>query len=225
MYGNDYGNEVEKWKVELIVERARKLGFRRDELEDVQQELILDVIAFEYDESRSNGATERTALTSLIDHRLKTLRRSQRRYQDHIEQVEPLPEADERQDIEHQQRRIDVEDAVAGLPEEDQELCRDLAEGRSITEIANKSGCGWHTVKRRVNQIRDHFEMHELDEWISERPLSMAWITDELIERTKKEMAPLYDEELTTDDAVEILMNLKRFAEALLKATEGRVSA
>lgn len=225
MYVNDYGNEIEKWKVELIVERARKLGFRRDELEDVQQELILDVIAFEYDESRSNGATERTALTSLIDHRLKTIRRAQRRYQDHIEQLEPLPEVDERQDIEHQQRRLDVEDAVNSLCEEDQELCRALAEGRSINEFAHANGCGWHTVKRRVNQVRDHFEVHGLDEWISERPLSIAWITDELIERTQKVLSPLYDEELSTDDAVEILMNLKRFAEVLLKATEGRSRA
>lgn len=55
-----------------------------------------------------------------------------------------------------------------------------------------------------------------------ERPLSTAWITDDLIELTLQEMSPLYDYELTEDDAIEILMNLKRFAEALLKAVESQ---
>ncbi len=37
---NDYGELVEQWKVDLIVQRARRKGFRPDEIEDVQQDVI-----------------------------------------------------------------------------------------------------------------------------------------------------------------------------------------
>ncbi len=59
----DYGGMVEDWKVELIVGRARRMGFREDELGDVQQEVIPDVAAFRYDPSRAEGALEKAALT------------------------------------------------------------------------------------------------------------------------------------------------------------------
>ena len=49
------------------------------------------------------------------------------------------------------------------------------------------------------------------------RPLSMDWITDDLLQATLAAWSPVYDQPLTTDDAIEILMNVKRFTEALLR--------
>ena len=55
------------------------------------------------------------------------------------------------------------------------------------------------------------------------RPLSMAWITDDLIEETRRVWSPMYGRVLATEEAVEILMNVKQFAEVLLRAgQEGR---
>lgn len=54
------------------------------------------------------------------------------------------------------------------------------------------------------------------------RPLSMAWITDELIEETRRVWSPMYGRVLSVDEAVEILMNVKRFAEVLLRAAKER---
>lgn len=48
------------------------------------------------------------------------------------------------------------------------------------------------------------------------RPLSMAWITDDLLRATLAAWSPRYERPLDADDAVEILMNVKRFSEALL---------
>jgi hypothetical protein len=48
------------------------------------------------------------------------------------------------------------------------------------------------------------------------RPLSMDWITDDLLRATLAAWSPRYEQPLTSDDAVEILMNVKRFSEALL---------
>lgn len=49
------------------------------------------------------------------------------------------------------------------------------------------------------------------------RPLSMDWITDDLLQTTLAVWSQVYEQPLTTDDAVEILMNVKRFTEALLE--------
>lgn len=48
------------------------------------------------------------------------------------------------------------------------------------------------------------------------RPLSMDWITDDLLRATLAAWSPRYEQPLNADDAVEILMNVKRFSEALL---------
>lgn len=56
----------------------------------------------------------------------------------------------------------------------------------------------------------------------SARPLSMAWITDALIEETRRVWSPMYGRVLSADEAVEILMNVKRFAEVLLRAGQER---
>ncbi|MBI1349094.1 hypothetical protein GC163_22715 [bacterium] len=48
------------------------------------------------------------------------------------------------------------------------------------------------------------------------RPLSMDWITDDLLRATLAAWSPRYEQPLDADDAVEILMNVKRFSEALL---------
>ena len=49
------------------------------------------------------------------------------------------------------------------------------------------------------------------------RPLSMEWITDDLLQATLAAWSRRYERHLNADDAVEILMNVKRFSEALLR--------
>jgi hypothetical protein len=48
------------------------------------------------------------------------------------------------------------------------------------------------------------------------RPASLAWMTDELIAETQRVWSPHYGRELSRDDAVEILRNVKGFAEVLM---------
>ena len=50
------------------------------------------------------------------------------------------------------------------------------------------------------------------------RPLSMAWISDELLARTIDVWSANYGRPISEDEAVEILMNVKQLGEALLKA-------
>ncbi len=52
----------------------------------------------------------------------------------------------------------------------------------------------------------------------SVRSPSMAWMTDELIQETHRVWSPAYGRVISVDEAVEILRNVKRFAEVLLNA-------
>jgi len=171
----DYGTEVERWKVRLIVSRARRFGFAEHELPDVQQEVIQEVMSFEFDEARSNGATEVTALTAVIDHALKALRRSRARYEKRLGQLKLALGVD---DDEPQRARpihfpedsaslvLDVRHALADLSPEEQSLCTALAGGSTIREIATRRGCSWCKVKRQVTRVRQRFEELGLDGWL-----------------------------------------------------------
>ncbi len=57
------------------------------------------------------------------------------------------------------------------------------------------------------------------------RPLSMAWISDELLAETIDVWSEAYGHSIEEKEAVEILMNVKRLGEVLLKARrEGRLT-
>lgn len=52
----------------------------------------------------------------------------------------------------------------------------------------------------------------------TDRPLSVAWMSEELIAKTRRVWSPLYGRVISADEAVEILSNVKRLAEVLLRA-------
>ncbi len=54
------------------------------------------------------------------------------------------------------------------------------------------------------------------------RPLAQAWITDELIAENRRVWSKAYGRSISEDEAVEIIMNLHRFAEAVLRAKRER---
>jgi len=51
-----------------------------------------------------------------------------------------------------------------------------------------------------------------------ERPLSLAWITDEMVTDTQRVWSAEYGRVVTEKEAIEILMNVRRLAEVLLGA-------
>lgn len=157
----DYDGLVEPWKVDLIVSRAKRLGFRRHDLEDVQQDLILDVARFRYDTVRSNGATEATALTALVDNRLKKLIRTEARYRAHLENHAREPERAREQAADTYP--ADVWKVVETLAPRERAVCNALAQGCSRQELARTLGCGWHTVNRLMRRIRERFGQFGFD--------------------------------------------------------------
>lgn len=168
MNGNDYNGVIPGWVQELIVERAKRMGFRRQDIEDAQQEVVLEVLQFEFDAAKANGACLRTVLTSVIDRRLKTMRRSVRRYRHHLDQFEQSQPPDAqtyRTDKIH--LKSDVREALLSLSPRDRALCRALGLGYTLTDLSARWKCSWHTLKRRAEQIRKHFAEIGLDGWLN----------------------------------------------------------
>ena len=53
-----------------------------------------------------------------------------------------------------------------------------------------------------------------------DRPMTTAWVSDELLEKTVEVWSKAYGRPITTQDAMEILVNVKRFAELLIRVKE-----
>ena len=62
--------------------------------------------------------------------------------------------------------RLDVQDVVAGLDERCQTVCALLSQGLSRSQIAEQMQCGWHTVDRLIDTIRERLEEAEVDAWL-----------------------------------------------------------
>ncbi len=157
-----YDGVLQRWKVRLALRRARRMGFRDDELDDVMQELALTLAGVEYDPANAKGATERTVLTSVIDRQLRKMRRANSR-RENLEQRVALS-GDETYDDSDVKRRLDVETVVAMLDQRQRHVCRLLSQGHSKSAIAKELECGWHTVDRLVREIRRQFEEHGFGE-------------------------------------------------------------
>jgi transposase len=57
----------------------------------------------------------------------------------------------------------DTRSVLKHLAPEDHEFCLRLADGMSIDAIAAQLGCGWHTVRRRIDRLRAEFERQGFD--------------------------------------------------------------
>lgn len=155
-------------KLNLIKTRARLLGFRRHDLEDAVQEVMLTVLEFVYDFEKSNGATEATALTTVIDRKLIDLKRTKRCY------AGLLDRATEQLASDHQgyfdgpcvndqsgEKRIvsaEVEAVIAKMGDEMQQVCRLLMDGMQTRGIARRLKMGWNRADELVTAIRERFE-------------------------------------------------------------------
>jgi RNA polymerase sigma factor (sigma-70 family) len=175
MYRNHYGAQVESWKIDLIVLRGKRMGFDEHDLADLQQQIVLALQNFLYDPRRANGAAESTVVVALIDRQLRMARRKATRYRKRMEQLHeereddqesksnphPLPHYEDRGQL-----KLDVRQALEKLDPRDRQICQALAGGTPIHQIAQEQGCGWYTIKRRMDHIRDYFQKIGLSGWL-----------------------------------------------------------
>ena len=155
-------------KLNLVKSRARIMGFRRHDLEDAVQEVMLSVLEFVYDPENSKGATETTALTTVIDRRLALLIRAKRRYAGLLNRAAAYLAADhqgfedgpciEDDAAEHRLTSEEVASIIATMDDDMQQVCQLLLDGQSENAIAEQLGMGWQRVARLVALIRERLE-------------------------------------------------------------------
>ena len=174
---NDYGSLIESRKVDLIIERAKRKRFRRDELEDVQQEIVPDVLGFEYDPTKANGLTEATVLTLVIDKKLTFLQRGNARQHRHEQNYREQHGAVEGRPAsipyypshEHGvDLATDVGQTVAGLTSRQQAVCAALSNSQSRVRIANRLHMSRYKLDCIIEDIRRQFETIGFDDWMCE---------------------------------------------------------
>jgi DNA-directed RNA polymerase specialized sigma24 family protein len=157
MVRNTYKGLLEDWKVRLIRQRARRRGFRGQDLEDAVQQAALAVLGFRYDEAKSNGAAESTVLTAIVDHQLFSLYRSQTRRAHHLEQY-ATGASEEYEVTPGLELSLDVQQVVDSLPPLARQVCLRLWAGASAAAVARELGTSWHTVQRQAAIIQQRFE-------------------------------------------------------------------
>lgn len=158
---NRYDGVMENEVVGYAIRRMKQLGFRPHEWEDLLQNLAIEILAFQFQPAKSNGARRTTVLCAIINNQLVSMLRSRARYQKRLELLTPQELCED-----HVEVRADVRLTLAGLTPRQQRVCTGLLEGLSVCQIARDMNCGRTTVRRMVKQIRRHFERIGLDGWV-----------------------------------------------------------
>lgn len=174
MLANSYVGIVEQEVPRLVVSRARRLRISGDEIDDLQQQIVPKLAAFEYDAAKSNGASRTTAMTGVIDRQIKAHLRAKHRYQKRIERLQAMGNPASARFVwpEHVTKpepvdlRMDLAAAMQRLDERDQTICRSLGEGHTVKAIAEQLGCRRDTVSRAIVRIRQIFTQAGLRAWI-----------------------------------------------------------
>ncbi|MGE3807273.1 MAG: hypothetical protein AB7K24_21630 [Gemmataceae bacterium] len=165
MTENHYDGAMEPWKVEVITERAKRLGFRRHDLEDAQQQVVLKLLTCQFDLGNLVKASERTAFTKIVDNLLITLRRSEQRGRARLERYAAETGVTEEVSAGFEQLDMasDVSSALTELSPFDRQICESLTNGDDVTTIAERLNVKWHTIRDHIKRIRLLFERLGLD--------------------------------------------------------------
>ena len=172
MSGNQYGGLIADWKVRLIEARAKRLGFRDDEIPDLQQEIVPQLVEFESEYDETWTASEKTAVKRAIDkHLFKALRKRKRYVRRANYETAPLEKAAGKScpgmpAIEHCELRLDLEAAMADLSELERAVCEGLLQGDSKTEIAMRYGCSNAAITKALARLRRKLSARGLDEYL-----------------------------------------------------------
>ena len=166
-----YGDLVEQWKVELIVQRARHFGIPEHDWPDIQQSIILEILNFKYDPKNAQGAEERTALTTLIDNRIIDLLRRQtnqdERHEEYLrENGFTSPREESLSYSQNNALHCDIKNAIANLSVKEKAVCAGLMEGLSIRHLAQKLRCRQQSIQYMIQNIRRVFKELGVHKWL-----------------------------------------------------------
>ncbi len=184
---------IDTWKLDLIRERAKHYRLQPADVDDAIQEIAIELLDFEWTFDPENPATEKTALTVVIDNKLKTLRTSEQRFQNRMERVRQSKRSPQRSTLdsngsiqepsyrESLSRTNDIRTAMAALDLPEREICELLSEGHSVAEIARRLGCSQTSVRTHMATVRERFQELGVNLWMMAESRDAADQQDELL--------------------------------------------
>ncbi len=184
---------LEPWKLDLIRQRAVRMLLQPADVDDAVQEIAIELFDFEWVFDPENPATEKTALTVVIDNKLKTLVTAERCFQRRMEYVRELQRSPQRSTrcpngpyqepaySESSSRAADVRDSMVSLDPPEREICQLLSEGHSIAEVAQSLGCSKTTVRLHLAKVRERFLELGINLWLLTESRDDAAAENELL--------------------------------------------
>ena len=159
-----YLGGLEPWQIKLAMSRLTYFGVPTAVWEDAMQELAIVIFKFRYDPAKAGKASERTALCRRLDRCIKMMaRQNGRLVAFHVRLKEMTTPTEDHYTPDVAAMDEEVRTAIGELTPFQREICKDLASGLSVWQIAKARGCNWHTVQRQVAHIRRRFEKRGLE--------------------------------------------------------------
>ncbi len=166
MITNTYDSVLEKWEVRLIKSRAKKLGFFDHEIDDALQEVVIALLTWPEPWAELPEEQRQDLLPAISDNLLRKTMRSEGRRRKR-ETAIAIPE-DATYSDEAMLREVDITAALDTLEEPERQICKMLAAGHSVSDIAQKLDSSWFVVNGIVNRVRQTFEKAGLEQWFED---------------------------------------------------------
>ena len=180
---NDYGDLLERWKVDLIRARAKRLFFRDDEIPDLEQVIVMELLEADHRPDVAGGASEATFAVAVIDRQLREIKRYKARdrrkanYAALSLEGEPAVwEEAESLSVEADDPglRLDMAEAMPHLRPAERAIYLALSQGQSQAAIARATGRSKAAICDGVRELRKKFLRRGLDEYLAPKPLAQS---------------------------------------------------
>jgi len=160
---SDYGDLIERWKVDLIRMRAKRFLFRKDEIPDLEQSIVMELMNVDYRPDAPGGASEATFVIAVIDRQLRNIKRyrarEKRRWDYEALSIEDGPNVwDEIKSLSVEQDdqglRLDQAHAMRHVRPVEREICAALGQGQKQAAVARATGRSRAAVCEAVRTAR-----------------------------------------------------------------------
>lgn len=156
---NRYDGVLEAGVVRHAIRRMKRLGFRRDDWEDVLQELAVHVLAT--GPQAKTDAERQSVLCGTVNHWLVSMLRRQRCHEKLLETLTHDETYEEPFGL-----APDVRKALADMTDRERRVCAGLIADLSLSQIARAMSCDRGTVRRIRDDIYGRFLRLGLDGWV-----------------------------------------------------------
>jgi DNA-directed RNA polymerase specialized sigma24 family protein len=164
---NQYVGGMKEWQIKLAIARMLRFRVPPEAWPDTMQELAMVIHEFTFDAAKAHAASEKTILCRLLDHRIRMLARCNGRHQRFMDRLGQMRQVIlDLRTPEDAVSEDDVPVLLAHLTPLQQQICKGLMLGLSISRIAAVTGRHQATIRRQIGHIRQALTNQEGDAWL-----------------------------------------------------------